>query len=64
MTSQCPKCEAGIITTHDPKDPTKVDTFTVCENCNGTGVEREMEWPSPFYLVLLIPNFLLFCGGA
>lgn len=58
--SPCEACEGGIVTTHDPKDPAGVDTFTRCDECGGSGREYSPEWPTPFFIVLLIPNFLLF----
>ena len=62
MHNPCEKCNGeGISTAHEAADPESVNTYTTCDGCGGTGDERsEMEWPSPFWILLLIPNFMLF----
>jgi hypothetical protein len=55
----CDKCDGGIITTHDPKDPPGINTYTICDDCKGNG----WYWYAKGLLVLIIPSFLLF-GGA
>ena len=52
----CEKCDIGIVTTHDPKDPPGVDTYTVCEDCDGRGYYEYLKG----LIILLIPNFLLY----
>ena len=58
----CDECDGGIITSHDKE--TGLQVFTICEACDGRGYFD----PTPFFtreafwVVLLIPNFLLFGG--
>lgn len=59
MRNYCEHCDGGIITTHEPSDPPEVMTFTVCDECGGSGYVYDGPWSS-FYIILLIPNFLLF----
>lgn len=58
----CEACNGeGIISVQDPAEKAGVMIHTVCPDCNGLGEERErFDWTSPFWIVLLVPNFLLF----